>query len=220
MKNKTKGALLIIVPFVLLVFILSAWSITRFVASRMSNTQPAQIQEEIQTKTGEILFEATPTDLQELSIYETVARITNVVLGLLGILAVLGILVGLPFGIYYLAKKEEIENTQNPQIQEKYKNLTPEQITFINKWSWGAFFSFPVWVLGNGLYIWILASIVPFFNIYAWIKLSANGRKMAWEEHTWINFDQFKQRQKTMAWIIVLLCILNLVRIIVNISSL
>lgn len=91
-----------------------------------------------------------------------------------------------------------------------YQGLTVEQITFIQKWSWGAFFSPIVWALGNKLYLWALGCLVPLFNIYVWIKLASGGRAMAWEEGNWKDFEQFKKRQKIMMVIIVLLFVVGL----------
>jgi hypothetical protein len=211
MKNKTKGVLLLVGPIVLLVLTLSLWAISKFV---IANLQTSQNQNEItiQTETNGTMFEGENQVgvLQEKDLRTTVSSLISVILSLIGLIAVIGILIGAPLGIYYLSKSEDEKNypVQTPQTQEKYRDLTPEQIAYINKWSWGAFFAFPIWVLGNGLYMWVFATFIPFFNIYAVFKLAMHGRKMAWEEETWKNFDEFKQRQKIMAWIIFVIIIL------------
>ena len=139
-----------------------------------------------------------------------VLSIMRVVFGFLGIIAVIGILVGLILGIKYLKKDKDTE-TQDLSQKEQYKNLAQDQINYINKFSWGAFFGSLVWALGNKLYLWALGFLVPFWNIYVWIKLSIDGRKMAWEQGKWTGFEQFKKRQLIMAWIIAILFVLEII---------
>ncbi|MFA6426932.1 MAG: hypothetical protein WCW16_00590 [Candidatus Magasanikbacteria bacterium] len=217
MKNKTKGILFIIIPILGLVFILSAHAVTQFI---LQKTEPER--QYVSNDTGQLNgvgnsiqldIASSAVQLGQYSTTATIARIVNMVLGLLGIIAVVGILIGIPIGIYLITRKEfplTPERISELQKQEKYKMLTPEQIRYIHQWSWGAFFGRWIWSLGNKLYMWTLGFLVPFFNLYVWIKLSIDGRKMAWEQKEWDSFEQFKKRQTIIVWILISLIIAGL----------
>jgi hypothetical protein len=134
----------------------------------------------------------------------------RVALSILGIVGVISICITIPIGIYFLTKESEDPAIQLARLQadERYKSLTPEQINFIHKWSWGAFFGGAIWPLGNKLFIWALLSLIPLVNIYVWIKLAIEGRRMAWEQSGWDDFDHFRYRQKVVAVIIVIIVLL------------
>ena len=200
MNSKKKGLLFLIVPIAFLALILSTQAITTFVALN----QTASITDPVVTDPSGLIVN-TPA--------MTKVRIINVSLGFLGIFAVIGIFIGAPLGIYFLTRKEQTPEKIIADLQKKetYKKLSPEQIEYITKWSWGAFFGQIFWALGNRLYLWALLFLVPFVNIYAWIVLSMDGRKKAWEEGKWESFEQFKKRQTTVAWVIFILFILIIV---------
>ena len=185
-KSKKIGVALLIGSIALLPIVLSGYAITSFVLQQSA-----------------VADSGAQTGLAASDLRSTTAQIIRVVFGLLGIVGVLVFLVGLPLAIYFLVRKDvsDAELIASLQQNEKYKSLTPEQISYITRWSWGAFFNGFVWALGNKLYGWALLTFIPFYNIYVWIKLSASGRQMAWEKG-WKDFGEFKQRQITMAWII------------------
>lgn len=217
-RDKKIGIFLIIFPIVLLTITLFAYAVTRFVISSSVSSVPSTYKTSTlnETTTEDAGFEIKEFGsgeiggLQETSRAETTAKIINVVLGLVGLLAVLITFITVPLGIYFLSKKDQ-NKIQELQKSTKFQHLTPEQIQFASGWSWGAFFSTPIWALGNKLYLWTLLSLLPLVNIYAWIKLSIDGRKMSWEEGNWSDFDQFKQRQKIVAIIIVVVTILYVI---------
>jgi hypothetical protein len=137
-------------------------------------------------------------------------NIISFILGILGIVGILSLIPGLIFGIKFLLTidHQEVERLKNLSA---YKNLNGEQAVFVSRVSWGAFFNPLVWGLGNKVYLWAVLSLIPFFNIYVWIKLTLYGRQMAWERGRWKDFEQFKKRQKIMAWIILSLKIFSLI---------
>lgn len=135
-------------------------------------------------------------------------RIIRLVAGLSGILAFLAIFGGLPAGIYFLVKKPAANNT-SATPGPSYPGLSAEQTAYLGKWSWGAFFGGVVWALGNKLYLWALGYFVPFYGLYVWINLAANGRRLAYQKG-WANFDQFKKRQKIMAIIVAILAVISI----------
>ncbi len=140
------------------------------------------------------------------------AMVVKVIFSLVGMLGVIGLIICVPLSIYYLTRKElSGQNLVELQTNTFYQGLTPEQIQYIESWSWSAFFVPFVWALGNKLYLWALGTFVPIFNIYVWIMLASKGRKMAWAKGGWGSFDFFKKRQKIMMWVIIGLSIVYLV---------
>lgn len=144
-----------------------------------------------------------------------ISQILKIVFGFIGMVSVVGIPFGLIFGIKSL-KKEQTQSIPATVQGEKYKSLNTEQTKFINSLSWGAFFGAFIWALGNGLYLWALGFLVPFWNIYVWIKLLISGRKLAWENKEWKSFEQFKKRQMIIMWIIIALYVLKLLSMLNN----
>jgi hypothetical protein len=199
-RNKKIGVWLFVAPILGLTVILTSYAIASFVIGFAS--------------TGSI--ESTATGLSSAPPYFALFATLKVILGLLGTVAVVSMFVCWPIGIYFIARKE-LENTQTlTQQQAQYQGLSAEQIKYLESWSWGAFFSTPVWALGNKLYWWALGSFVPLFGLYVWIKLSEGGRKMAWAKGGWSSFEQFQKRQKTMMWIIITLLVVITVTQIVG----
>lgn len=207
MTNKSKGVMFLVGPIVLLAVILMGYAISTFVMKQIYFHELPQVVSNSTTTFG--LNNSNELGLAKNDLRTTTASIINVSLSFLGIIAVLLIFVGIPLGIYFLSKKDlTTDNITSLQNNEKYKNLTPEQITYIHKFSWGAFICSGVWPWGNKLYLWGVLAFVPLVNIFVWLKLAIEGRKMAWEQGGWTNFEQFKNRQKIMAWIILAVIIL------------
>ncbi|KKQ27445.1 MAG: hypothetical protein US42_C0009G0035 [Candidatus Magasanikbacteria bacterium GW2011_GWC2_37_14] len=206
MTNKAKGILFLVGPIVLLAVILMGYAISSFV---MAQSYRQEILQTTNSTTTFGLNNPNELGLAKHDLRTTTASIIRVSLGFLGIIAVLLIFVGIPLGIYFLSKKDLTENNLSAlQNDDKYKNLTPEQITYIHKFSWGAFIASGIWPWGNKLYLWGILAFIPLIGIYVWIRLAIEGRKLAWEQGGWTNFEQFKNRQKIMAWIILAIIIL------------
>jgi hypothetical protein len=145
-KNKKIGLLLLLGPIALLFLIVFAYAIAQFsLTASMSATAPVD-----------------STGLAPASGSNTAATIINAILGLLGLLSVVGIFLGIPLGIYFLVKKEDAVVLAENRNKPEYQNLTDEQLLYVKKWSWGAFFGVGIWTLGSKLYLWAL----PFwFNV-------------------------------------------------------
>ncbi len=191
MTNSKKGLLALLLPLVALIAIFIVRIFTSSVLSYLLLSTP------LDPSTGGLM----PT-----SPIIVLGQIVNVLLGLLGMLAVLSTPVCLGFAIYFFTRKDpghDLTLLQHPA----YAGLLSEQVNYIDKWSWTAFFAAPVWAVGNKLYGWTLLCFVPLAGFYAWIKLSADGRKMAWEKGGWDNFAQFQSRQKIMMWVAVGICV-------------
>ncbi len=138
----------------------------------------------------------------------TAIRFLNSILSILGVVGVISFPVCLFFGIK-LIRKDAALLAPSLQGVAGYQGLAIEQIAYTQGWSWGACWGSLVWALGNKLYWWALGMLVPIWNIYVWIKLSVDGRKLAWEKGGWQGFEQFKNRQKIMAWVILIIIILG-----------
>ncbi len=177
MRKKTLGVLLIIAPAALLIATMTAYAVASFVMIGMRDG-------------GNETF----TSMAGMTV--------NVVLGGIGFVCVLGIIPALIGGIVVLSKRDEAEMAAL-KAHPKYAGLTEDQIAFIARPSFGAFFCTLVWGIGNKLYGWAVASLVPIVAVYPWLKLTIDGRRMAWEEGRWQDFEQFRKRQTIVAWTIV-----------------
>ena len=129
------------------------------------------------------------------------ATIKWVSLVLMGVSTIYFIFV-IPYAYKFFKKSPE-------QILEGNKEggLDENQNVFINNISWGAFFCPTAWAFTNRLYVWSIASFVPLFNIYIWLKLFTDGRHMSWKQGEWKSFEQFKIRQRITVVINILIYI-------------
>lgn len=84
-----------------------------------------------------------------------------------------------------------------PPVQVS-KNLTPEQTAFIGRGSFGAFSLGIFYFLACGLMMDALLSLIPFVNLYIWIRGIISGRKMSWEKASWTDFATYQKRQKLL----------------------
>lgn len=95
--------------------------------------------------------------------------------------------------------------------------LTPEQEAFTKKWSWGALFMPGIYFFASGLMREGIYSLIPFLNIYFWIKGFFRGRKMSWEGGEWKNWDIYEKRQRILDTIGIVVMVVMTVLIIVAI---
>lgn len=121
-RNTKIGVALIIGPFILLPVVLSAFAVTSFVMQQKIAVQQEQsynlVEDSRKENTGELdgsnVARLTSDDLQIQTgldnapeAYVGAYRLVRVMFGVLGLIAVLGIVIGLPFGIYLIMKKDE-----------------------------------------------------------------------------------------------------------------
>ncbi len=95
-KRVTVAWVCIVAPWVLLVVALVVFAITGFIVS------------------GTITSEATTLAAGAPPLRDTIGRIINIILGLLGVLAVLGIPVGAGVGVYLLSTKQGAVKPEHP----------------------------------------------------------------------------------------------------------
>ncbi len=123
----------------------------------------------------------------------TIARIIKVIAGLVGILATLCIFIGIPVGIIYLSKREELPNMKfDPRSGKGNASEVPAEI---NHWSWGAFGM--NWIWGIVHHVWIsLLVFIPFVNFFVVIYLGFAGNKLAWQADKWESVEKFLESER------------------------
>jgi len=182
MKKRTLGIVLLVLPWVLFPAVLVGYAIFNFMLAQSG---------------------AGGNSLR------TVATTVNILLGLLGVFSIAGFFFGMPIGLYLVSRKDE-EQLAALRSNPRFKDLSEEDFRYVTGWSWGAFFGSVVWALGNKLWLWALGTLVPFWNVFVWIKLSVDGRQMAWESST-ESIVAFRKRQKVVAWVVAVLIVLAIV---------
>jgi len=190
-RNKKIGLLWLIGPAVTLVGVLLLYSIFNFV-----------------------LFGASGGSAS--SSYLVVGQIIKVVLGLVGLVAVVCVMVGIPVGIIYLSKREEFAGMKfDPRSG---KDNTSEIPSEINHWSWGA--AGLTWIWGVYHRVWISFLVfIPIVNIVMIIYLGIKGNKLAWRADKWESVEKFLETEKKWKpWGIVFFA-LNILGIIGNLSG-
>lgn len=186
MKKRAIGIALLVLPWILLPSVMAGYAIFSFVLAQGG----------------------TDGSLRSL------ATAVNLFLGLLGVIAIAGLLIGFPIGLYLISRKDE-EQLAALRAHPRFKDLSDVDFRYVTGWSWGAFFGTVVWALGNRLWLWALGHLVPLWNVYVWIRLSVDGRQTAWERST-ESIASFRSRQKIVAWVIVAFLVLAIVSSLVR----
>lgn len=172
------GVFLIILPFVSLIIILSAFAITQFVVNQLISSSPSTMG-------------AVGLGVQDPR--ETTANIIRIVLSFLGILAVLSFFVCIPLGIIMMLRRKASypEGSYDARSGKGPQSVVPEEI---RGWSWGA--AGLGWIWGGCNNVWIaFLNWVPIVNIFFWIVLGIKGNEWAWRKNQWRSVDEFKAVQ-------------------------
>jgi len=88
-------------------------------------------------------------------------------------------------------------------VSQSQSQLTEDQLKFVSKLSWSALAFGPIYFFANGLIVEGFLFLVPFYNIYLWIKGFIQGRKMSWQKGEWKSFDSYRRRQRLLGKIAV-----------------
>lgn len=115
--KKILGYFLIIAPFLGLVIIFISYAIASFVSNELSDMPLQNVNAE------NINTAATSVGLGTRDLREGVMSIVTVLLGFLGIICVIGIFVGLPFGIYLIAKGGEDKFSINDAVRFGWETM-------------------------------------------------------------------------------------------------
>jgi len=181
MRNKAKAITAVAVPIGLLIIVLLAYAVVQFVAVQIG------------------------ADINSSELRNAMAVI-RAALGLLGMVAVIGLLVGIIYALITAGKPDGGEVSL--ELRQKHPELDDEAIRFIEGGSLAAFFGGPIWALGNRLWLMAFLAIIPFVGLIVSFYLAFTGRRMSWEKGGW-TIDQFKRRQRTVAWVVVIFIILS-----------
>lgn len=196
MTRKTKGVLLLSLPLVLIVSILLAFVIINTLLQAAVPVGP--LEGFIPHAYAQDMVTSPESDMIDI-----MRSTMNYGLGFLGTLSLIAILVCVPLGIYFLMTSDRDGNYSHLRCDPDFKNLSDEQLKYIDGVSWGAFFGAFIWPLSTGLYWWALGRIVPLFNIYVFFKLWFAGRRLSWKALQPMSFEDFRKRQNLAAWILV-----------------
>jgi len=78
------------------------------------------------------------------------------------------------------------------------QDLTPEQQSFVNKFSWRALFLNAIYCFCMGLIVEGFLFFIPFYNVYMLFNIDIHGRRLSWEKGEWRDFATYEKRQKLM----------------------
>lgn len=114
------GILLIIGPIIGLVILLAAYAITGFVVSGISEAESDAeyvYDEQENAYVSEVVNEdgsttRLTTSNPDVSLASTVGSLINLVLSILGVLLVIGVIIGIPLGIYFMATASDNAKTK------------------------------------------------------------------------------------------------------------
>ena len=186
-RDRKLGLFFLIVPWVALPLILAAWAVISFSLNRSSVTMAPET------------VSSSAAMVSSVDLRMTVARITRVGLGFLGILSIIGIMIGTPLGIIFLVRKTlDTANTKYDERSGKGSaSIIPEEI---KGWNWGAAGLPFIW--GMYHHVWIsLLKFVPIVGWIWWIVMGLKGNEWAWRKNYWVSVEQFKATQrKWMPW--------------------
>jgi len=217
-KKRKLAIFFLILPFALLVLILAVYAVNSFVV----NAALSDKQTTVGTPPGAAeglgsapslgsqlddsrLAPATGIGLGQADKRATAAKIVNVALSLLGLLAFLSIFICIPIGIVLIVRARR---TIKPGVAYDERSGKDESSVIppeLGHWNWGAAFLTLWW----GIYyrVWISFLIfVPVIGQFWWVVMGIKGNEWAWQKNKWLSVDEFKKSQrKWMPWAIALL---------------
>ncbi len=159
-------------------------------ASELPPTVYQQIQEQgLSTGTG--LQPAVM--LGQTNARTTASRIISVLLGLLGVICVIGIVFGIPFGIILLVKKKL--DPSLPYDERSGKGPSSVIPSEIQGWNWGAAGLPKIWGIYHNVWICLL-DLVPFVSLVWWIVMGVKGNEWAWKKNRWVSVEHFRYVQR------------------------
>lgn len=196
-KQRRIGIFFIVGPFLGLIGILIAYAVVSFVVTSVASTTDVGSRYEVGVDGY--------SDAENVDLAIIIGNLINVVLGFLGVLFLIGIITGIPLGIYFLSK------SRAGDINATDQKLTEAEIkSKIRRWSWGAFFLNWIWGVSHGVWISLLA-LIPIVNFGVMIYLGLRGNELAWKNGSWSSIEAFHKSQRRWAiagWILFSLSLL------------
>ena len=171
-RNRTLGIILIVAPFLVIIINLFLFAIVNAILSGDSYLQASS---------------NYPGSSRAL-----ILNIINFILVFIGLLATIGIFVGIPLGIYFLVKRDKLLGASfDKRSGEGSNSVIPDEI---KGWNWGAAGLTWIWGLSNS--VWVsLVSLLPFLDLFFWIILGINGNEWAWRKTKWESVQEFQKTQ-------------------------
>jgi hypothetical protein len=167
-KNIKIALFWLIGPFVSLIVVLMLYAISTFIFAEMGLTN---------------------IDAEDSSL---IPVLFQWLFSLLGVVAVILLIVGIPIGIIFLAKREvDLHKNYDSRSGQGSNSEVP---TELRKWNWGA--AGLTWIWGASNRVWISFLVfIPFVNFFFWIYLGLNGNRLAWQKNKWTSPDDFLKTQ-------------------------
>ena len=84
--------------------------------------------------------------------------------------------------------------------------IEPEAATrerFLRAPSLGALFFTQGWALGARLYLWFVLSMIPLVGFVALAVCFVFGRRLAWKQGGWTDWEEYERRLKHLDWLAV-----------------
>lgn len=191
-KYRKHGIFWLVAPTAFLILTLVAYSITNFIGSA--------------------------SELNS-SLLILIARIINVILGLVGVIAVISIFIGIPLGIINLSKRKSCLGKFDQRSGQGDASTVPEEI---KHWNWGAFIFGWIWGVANDVWIAFL-TLIPVVNLVMMVYLGVKGNELAWRKRKWESVEKFHQSQKKWAVAVVvylsLVLVICFVNVVVNVAN-
>jgi hypothetical protein len=214
-KKRKLAIFFLVLPFALLVLILTVYAVNSFVVNAaLSKPQATVVQPSgtvVPLGSAPALDEAiglslpTTTGLGQADKRATIAAIVNVALGLFGLLAFLSLFICIPIGIVLLVRSRRALKPGVAYDERSGKDEASVIPPELGHWNWGAAFLTIWW----GIYyrVWITFLIfVPVIGQFWWVIMGIKGNEWAWQKNKWLSVDEFKKAQKKWAvWAIALL---------------
>lgn len=122
-----------------------------------------------------------------------VFKFVRIVLGCVSVLGMLGIIAGIPLGIWYLSKDEDIPGVvYDERSGHGTASVVPPEL---RRWSWGA--AGLTWIWGARHRVWIaLVALVPGISIFIMILLGLRGNEYAWRAKKYESVDDLLHQEE------------------------
>lgn len=150
---------------------------------------------------------------------DLVGSIIRIVLGLVGVVAVIGIFVGIPMGVVNLTKRRYCHSKYDKRSGKGADSTVPDDV---KKWNWGAF-SFG-WIWGAAHDVWIsFLTFIPLVNLVVMVYLGIKGNELAWRKRKWESVETFHAHErkwaKAAAIFLPIIIVLNIFGVIIDLAD-
>ncbi|MFA6024711.1 MAG: hypothetical protein WC777_05970 [Candidatus Gracilibacteria bacterium] len=166
-KNKSIGLLLIILPPIFILVALFCFALVNMIlgSNPLANEEISELQAALNTS-----------------------------LAFIGLLGTLGVMIGIPLGIFFLARKDTTAARLSQVDARSGKGPSSVIPAELKGWNWGAAGLTWIWGAYHSVWISLLSWISP-INLFWWIVLGLHGNEWAWRSQEWASVQEFKKAQ-------------------------